>query len=362
MVGWTDGAYRAARRSHADWASRVDRARETNRRLEDPARVSDGVPSSFQGFVAKFFPDRQPHMPHQLQLVDTLQSVKPREVVLFLLWPEAGKSSTIEDYIGRKLAMDPGHRFRIASQTQDHARRMIGFVKGRMTDVTEWPEYIGRFGPFYEKGQERKGKPWGADEFTVYKNPGTERDRSVVASSWSSATSGSRIDTVILDDLNTSENYNQSEDIFNRVRDVFFNRGAGIRTVIVGTRVGPGDFYERLMDAGLVTRKIEIPAMDGDGNPKIPEWWEAQPVKWDIRHAEGNPCCWAQGTAWRPCPADGSLLTGREYMELIRKQSGEKTWWSHYQQSPKAKALSTFGEFLEGCFDHDRPYGPLKAA
>jgi hypothetical protein len=88
-------------------------------------------------------------------------------VVLFLLWPEAGKTATLEDYICRKLAIDPNHRFRIVSATDQHAKRMVGFCQRRFTEPNPWAEFIARFGPFYDKNQERQGRPWSEHEVTV---------------------------------------------------------------------------------------------------------------------------------------------------------------------------------------------------
>lgn len=280
-----------------------------------------------------------------------LQQLRPREVCLFLLWPEAGKTATIEDYLCRKLAFDPDHRFRIVSEAGDLSKRIVGTCARRFTDTSEYAEFIARYGPFYEKGQERQGKPWTTEQITVWKNSGHERDRSLVASSWTSAVYGSRIDTLILDDLQSQRNYNQSEEIFRRIRGTFFNRGIEMRTLIVGTRIGPGDFYDRMIDAGLITKQVIIPAATPDGNPTVPEYWNAQG---NVVH-DGGPCC----MGFRECPRDGSILTPREFMELIRHQSGEETWFASYMQNPQADERSTFAAFLERCLDYDRVCGPL---
>lgn len=354
-AGWSgDGTYRKARHEHPVWASQVDAAKQLARQ-EATERASDGeTPSDFSGFVAKFFPDRRPHLPHQLELVDQLQALRPREVCLFLLWPEAGKTATIEDYICRKLAFDPQHRFRVISEAADLSKRIIGTCARRFTDEAEYGPFINRYGPFYKKGQEREGKPWTTTQFTVWKHA-TERDRSLVAQSWSGSNYGSRIDTLIIDDVQSQANYNQADDIFRRIRGTFFNRGAEMRTLIVGTRIGQGDFYERMIDAGLITKKVIRPAMDADGNPHIPEYWDRP----NLRH-DGGPCC--MGFRDDTCPRDGRQLTPREYMELMRHQSGEETWWASYQQEPSALARSAFGEFLDRCLDRDRHYGPLQVA
>ena len=188
---------------------------------------------------------------------------------LFLIWPEAGKTSTIEDYICKTLAEDPNHRFRIISEGQDLSKRIVGTCARRFTETNDYPHFQARYGPFYEKGQERQGKPWTTDQITVWKNSGMERDRSLVAQSWSGANYGSRIDTLIIDDVQSQRNYGQSEEIFRRIRGTFFNRGKEMRTLIVGTRIGPDDFYDRMMNAGLITRKGRAPGDEGGRHPVL---------------------------------------------------------------------------------------------
>ena len=356
-AGWKSTAsYRYHRRAYPIWAKRVDAVKRFAKQFAD-GTLLDAIetPSSFTGFTTKWFPERRPHQPQQLAIAEQLQRLRPREVCLFLLWPEAGKTATLEDWCTRKLAFDPTHRIRYVSEAQDLAKRVIGTVQRRMTDRSEYKAFIERYGPFYEKNQERKGRPWAADQMMLIQNPGGERDRNLVASSWTSATYGSRIDTLVLDDLTSQRNYNQSERIFDIVRGTFFNRGVEMRTLIIGTRVGPGDFYERMLDAGLVTKQVIWSAQDADGEPRVPEFWDR-----NVFHDRG-PCC-AGGFRSYACPNDHSRLTPREFMELIRHQSGPDTWAAAYQQNPVTNELSTFAGYLDLCLDHERTFGPLRKA
>lgn len=351
QVGWSASALTYNRKKFPSWAASVDHALTLVAHL-GPAVPGEGMstPGSFPEFVQKWFPDRRAHLPHQIEIASKLQTLRPRDIVMFLLWPEAGKTSTLEDYICRKLAFDPSHRFRYVSEAQDLSKRVVGTCKRRFTDTSAYGPYIARYGPFFEKGQERDGRPWTTEQIMVRKNPGGERDYNLVASSWSSAVYGSRIDTLILDDVQTQRNYGQAEEIFRRIRGTFFNRGLEMRTLIIGTRIGPGDLYERMEDAGLITERITKPAMNEQtGEPTIPQFW-----KTELTH-DGGPCC----SGFRECPRDGTVLSPKEYMEVIRHQSGEDTWQSSYQQNPVADSLSSFGEFLPRCLDHERNYGPL---
>lgn len=371
-VGWMhlNSVYHA-RREYPEWAKLVDLAWSAGRALQkqsrdeakralDPkafvgANVEEATEAEFRAFVQLYFPDRRPHLSHQMQIVKELSNLGPREVCLFLLWPEAGKTSTLEDYMCKHLASkDADHRFRIVSEGQDLAKRIVGTCQRRFTDEGNYGGFIRKYGPFYEKGQERRGRPWTTDQFTILQNSGGERDRSIVASGWTGAVYGSRIDTLILDDIQSQRNFNASEEIFARIRGTFFNRGLEMRTLIVGTRIGPGDFYDRMIDAGLVTRKIILPAMDRDGEPTVPAFWDKE-IFHSKRGERPGPCC----SGFRECPHDGSKLTPREFMELIRHQSGEDVWWSAYQQNPAANERTTFGSLLERCLDHERSVGQL---
>lgn len=373
-VGWT--AYASVqynRREYPEWARELDLAKTQGRNVRTAvkAAANERIPrkrayrkkgdeeltpeATFQQFVADYFPDRDPHKSHQIQIVKELHNLRPREICLFNLWPEAGKTSTIEDFICKTLAVDPDHRFRVVSEGQDLAKRIIGTCQRRFMNAEDYGPFIARYGPFYEKGQERSGRPWAADQFTILQNSGGERDRSLVASGITSQVYGSRIDTLILDDIQSQGNYNQAAQIFRTVQGTFFNRGLEMRTLIVGTRIGPGDFYDLLINAGLPTRIVRLPAANADGNPTSPDFWDRQVFHTGPDEPVG-PCC----SGFRSCPRNGEKLTPREFMELIRHQNGEEAWFSAYQQNPQADERTTFGALLERCYDHKRAFGPLE--
>jgi len=363
---WTNrGSYWSARSNYRDWAVLVDRAKggapTAAPSIREYVPIDDGVTrihdtgdmtGEFQAFVAKYFPDRRPHQPQQLELIKRLHELQPREICLFLCPPESGKTSSLEDYVCKTLAEDPNHRFRIVSEGEDLAKRIVGTCVRRFTDVGQYPEFIARYGPFYEKGQERKGRPWTTNQITVLKNSGGERDRSLVANGISSAAYGSRIDTLIIDDVQSQRNINASEDILRTLRKTFFNRGKLMRTLIVGTRISGDDLYSRLLEAQLPTRQYILAAANAQGNPTVPEFWDEQIFHGKPGEPTG-PCC----SGFRECPRNGEKLTPREFMELTKFQAGEETWWAAYMQRPQAEERSTFAAFLDKCYDHDRSVG-----
>ena len=343
-AGFTRQAYGYNRKKHPDWASEID---YWNRAIHS-SRYDDRK-FDFKNYVKRWFPDRHEHKSHQIRIANELDSIGPREIKMFLIWPEAGKTATLEDYICMTLARDPSHRFRYVSEAQDLAKRVVGTIQRRMTDPLYKP-WQDEFGPFYEKGQERNGRPWTSEQISLQGNESGERDRNLVASSWTSAVYGSRIDTLVLDDLQSQRNYVQAEEIFRRIRGTFFNRGIEMRTLIIGTRIGPGDVYERFLDAGLVHNPIILPAEDpATGDPTVPEFWERSLIH------DGRACC----AGFRTCPKNREKLTPREFMQLIQFQSGKETWAASYQQNPNANERTTFAEWLDQCLDNDRRYGKL---
>ena len=374
-VGWNNlNTVYANRKNYPLWAAQLDQARVARRITtpdppyvrgpgQRPAQFPDspnngGMPSvedhvdDFREFVAEYFPDRREHSSAQLRLVTELKRLEPREICMFLCPPETGKTAVIEDYICKTLAEDPQHRFRVVSEASDLSKRIVGTCARRFTEGSDYPKFIGKYGPFYEKGQERRGRPWTTEQFTILRNNGSERDRSLAASSWTSSVYGSRIDTLIIDDVQSRKNLNQAEEIFRTIRQTFFNRGMQMRTLIVGTRIGPQDFYQRMLEAELVTRKVILPATDHDGEPLVPEFW----LQMGMYH-NGRACC--QGI--RVCPNDKSPLTAKECMQTMRHQAGEETWWAAYMQQPSADENTSFGLLLDRCKDLNRVVGQLPA-
>src|SRR5262249_5022202 len=152
-----------------------------------------------------------------------------------------------------KLTDDPNHRIVYGSEGLAHPRKVLGRVKRRMTDPAVAGEFLERFGPFYVPGQERQGKPLGAGYFTVVKSQPHERDYSMEARGWRSKIAGTRCDTMILDDIQSLISLGLTEKILGVLRQDWFTRpGQDGVTVIIGTRVGVGDVYQRLIEEEVI--------------------------------------------------------------------------------------------------------------
>jgi len=256
---------------------------------------------------------------HQARIVDAIESASPQSVTMILVPPEFGKTTLLEDYTNFLLGpRDANMRITIVSEGQPHARKLLRRVQGRMADTTRASGYIARFGPFYVAGQEKQGKPWSADFFTVNRADHDERDYSLEARGWRSAVAGTRTDLLLVDDIQSRRSLNLTTAMVETFRQDFLTRpGKDGRTIIVGTRVGRGDFYEALLDAGIVERLVKLPATNADGESLCPQMWPD------------------------------------EALAKKRLQVGEETWWRNYMQAPRLSGTEVFTEkMVEAAKDH----------
>ena len=270
---------------------------------------------------------------HHQQIVDACENAKPREIVLVNIWPGAGKTTTLEDWICQQLALDPNRRITDVSASAGLARKSIGKIKARMTDTRQFGRYINTFGPFYEEG--RNGKPWAADYFTVLKAQHDERDYSMEARAITSNAYGSRMDDLLVDDIQSRQNLSSTETILDNLRLTYFSRGAGMRIFIIGTRIGPGDVYERLLEEGAIDKYIVIPAVQPTGEITCPEMWGLHPEDYETR--------------------EEFIEKVQARIDKTRAQNGEAAWWASYQQAPHTNQLATFTtDMIDGVKDFDR--------
>lgn len=339
QLGVSLPAYNQARAKHKNWAMEVTTAWRTVKKMDIDLRELETAEKReklstetrldlYEQWIGHYL--KMAHQPQQLRIADALDSTGPGEITMCLLWPEAGKSTSVLNWCTHRLSMDPNERICLVSESQDLTRKFVGRLKNRLTDEAQFPELISTYGPFNELGQNRDGKPWSADFFRVARCSHDEADYSVQARAWSSAAYGSRIDTLIIDDVQSRRSLNQTETIYANLRQTYFTRGKEMRVVVVGTRVGGGDIYERMIDDELVDRIIQLPAMNSDGEPTVPEAWNL-----------------------------GRNRSPREHLEAMRKRVGEMAWHASYQQNPKADEFSTFAIYLDKCLDHDRGWGEL---
>jgi len=253
-------------------------------------------------------------------IIDAIESAEPMSITLILVAPEVGKTTLLEDKICEILGRYPDRRIAYISESSGHSVKVAGRIRRRMTDKVEFGDYIAQFGPFYEDNQERDGKPWTNNYFTVFKAHHDERDYSFEARGNTSKIQGSRVDDMFLDDIQSIESLNLTPKIMSKFRQDWITRvGRTGRIFIIGNRVGKGDVYERMIEEDLIDRLVEIPILDGEGNSTIPELWP------------------------------------NEALKKRRKQVGEEVWARTYMQEPQDTRAMTFPpEVREAFKDQNR--------
>ena len=140
------------------------------------------------------------------------------------------------------------------------------------------------------------------------------------------------LDLVLLDDIQSVQSLSSTESLLEFFRsDLLTRPGIEGRIVIVGTRIGPGDFYERILEEDLVDDFIKVEALDEMGRSRFPK----------TKGPNGKLVGWDE-----------------EDLAIRRQKVGEEIWARVYMQQPQSKAGQTFTEeIVQDCFDHRRGLG-----
>lgn len=310
-VGISVATYHTWRSQLPNFKSQCELARQKWYNELDGEQVTNW--DTFASFRKRFF-RLSTYYVHS-QIIEAIETTGPMEVCLILVPPEFGKTTLLEDKICEILAKDPNRRVGYISEGSGHSVKVGGRIRSRMTDTVEFGDYIARFGPFYEDGQERQGKPWTSHFFTIKKANHDERDYSFEARGARSNIQGSRIDDLFCDDIQSLKTLNLTKDLLTKFRQEWVSRvGRTGRIFIVGNRVGMGDVYEALIRLELIDKLVEIPAMNSEGHSTLPELWPDEDL---IRR---------------------------------RKQVGEEVWQRTYMQDPETAGNITFTEEVREAF------------
>lgn len=326
-IGVSPRAYQHWRQREERFAKAVHEIRTAHREGVAQGGHWDGT---FEDFRLRYFGMETYWL--QSRMVRAIQNAPEGSISLICLPVGSGKTTTLEQFCAFLLATDPNHRILYLSETQPEARKRVSRVQSFLTDGELYGDLIARFGPFKsDDRRQREGKPWSADFFTVDKRDSGERDWSMSALGMTSQIYGIRADTIVLDDVQTMKSLNKTDDYMDKFRQEILSRrpqgGVKGRIVVIMTRIGPGDFAERLMEEGLVTDRqlVILPVVDADGKSNCPE------------------------------------LYPDDRIPLLREQVGEKAWWNAYMQKPHLGPNATFTEeMLEQAKDPMRRVGEVK--
>lgn len=311
-VGVSVMTHRKWRQKYPEYAARVDAVRIAAARL-DGATAPAATPGamSFGVFRKEILETDSPWF--HLEAVRWLEEAPPGSITLMLWPPEHGKTTLLEDFCTWKLSVDPNFRIGVGSERQAHSKKILARVMNRFDDHGPFPRLIERFGPFAPQaglGGRKANQPWSSTHFTVFHRQNyDERDYSMTALGIGSGVVGSRMDLLLLDDVQSVRNLGQTDKILETIRQDWLSRpGSKGRTVIIGTRVGDNDVYAKLMDSDLLDKVILFRAHDADGKWLWPERYSPE-----------------------------------EYARM-RRNVGEAGWERNYMQRATVKGERTFTE------------------
>lgn len=349
MVDRTLGWYDKTRKVHPDWAQRV-----TSIRL---AKKDANLPGmDFVTFRDVYFGNYT--APHHYRMIEAFELARPGSMTVVLAFPSAGKSTTLADKYCHLLAEDPNTRICVISEGQDLSRKIIGQVSDRMSDPARFPAYHLRYGPFRARAwddNERSDRdplkrPWTADYFKILAATADEKEPSLESRGASGRMYGARYDWMVYDDIQSNETLAKTAQLLQSMRTTWKSRtllGGGERgkSLMIGSRVGPGDIYEAMDDAGMIDTLLTIPAL----TLHVPAEEHFTRVGKKI---VANPNCLAKPT-W-------DTMSMQDLAE-IRAFAGEEVWARTYMQDTLAETSAVFTEeMIENAKDRDRVLGPAR--
>jgi len=218
----------------------------------------------------------------QQQWIDSIEDMRPGNILLTLWPPEYGKTTTFEDYATEQLCRNPEWRNTTVSENDGISKRIVGRVRRRLEVGGPFPRLIKEWGPFRpdNAGRGDGAPPWNNQFFSVKdKTQGDERDYSMLAIGWTSSIVSIRTDHLHADDLQGLKTLQRTPKLLEIFRQDLLSRpGESGKTTVSGTRVGDDDVYEGLLedeelDGILEVRRFAAIQFDVDGNP-YPLWPE----------------------------------------------------------------------------------------
>ena len=353
-AGWKSmSAYANSRQRHPAFGARVDaimsavEAKRFRREGNPHVTVDNPLDIGFGEFRFQYLGTNTPWF--QTEVVNSYETMPAGGILLCLFAPEHGKTTLFEDYACWKLALNPEHRFHLATEALPLGRRIIRRVKNRMEDDGPYPDYVKTYGPFTPpKGHGRATRQaWGAEFFDVWKKHNhDERDFSMSAGGVLSQIRGARSDHVHGDDLQSRKTLNETPRRLEIYREEWLTRsGTRGRNTINGNRCGEDDIYAHML--------AEFPAL-GEGRFIVVNY----PAIVDLHDGRGPRPLWEKDHQFdEDCVADPEMddeelrqvsdpCPGYTMAELdeMRAKVGEDAWHRVYMQKPAAAETHTFSD------------------
>lgn len=348
LLGRPITTYERWRQEDPPWASRVSAVLLRNRQARKGiAHGEAGI--EFVEFRRVFF--GHDTAPHHYRMIEAIERAEPDTITMILAFPEAAKTALMTDRVCYRLgAVDPNLRHCVISEGQDLARKIVGHVATRMTDEMQYLPYITAYGPFRSPERGTTTRPWNADYLQVLGASNDEKEPSLEARGWGSKLYGGRYDEMILDDMQSSESLNQTPQMLRYIRQTVLTRPAkGVgKTIYVGSRVGPNDLPETLIEEGMIDTLVTIPALER-WLPRDEHFYVTKDNKVHLAPDCPEISTWAD--YW-----------SMHQLAVRRKKVGEEIWARTYmQQRVVSEGASFTEEMIQKVKDPDRGLGLPKA-
>ncbi len=361
-VGRTVKTYENWRGSDRDFAKKIDTVRNARKSARDRGVDEDSTAIGFTEFRKKYL-GRETY-PHMQAWIDILEGREPElkdgwtyrkrraDRLIINTPPNVAKSNTITmDYVTYRICMNPNTKVLVISQTREMAERFLYQIKKYLTD----PAFI-ELQQAYAPDGDFKGDVWTSKQIYVAGRDPQMKDATVQSVGWGSQIQGQRADLIIMDDVVTLTNAGEPNKMAFRIAQDVASRLTTGKLVIVGTRVGPTDLYEYLLD-------------DENFNGRSPWTHLKQPM---VSKFAEDPADWE--TIWprstermdendEVAADENGLYPAWDGPACARKRGevGPKVWALLYQQEAVADDSTFRPECVLGSVTRRRKPGPLSA-
>lgn len=324
-MGIEASRYTTWRRRYPDWKAELDRRTHIVRTTKiTPDKIELGADSTFADKRFAYF-GFQSYWHHH-RIIEAIETAPAGGITLILVPPEHGKSTLVSDWVSCEIAEKPNVRIAYVSEGLGLSRKACGRQQRRLEPdgAIKFPRLHTTFGPFHEEG--RDTRPWTTDYFTVCKADHDEQDYTFEARGWKSAIAGSRVDVLIVDDIQSRKSLVSTIEMIETFRQDFLSRvGREGKVIVIGTRVGEKDVYQALIDNDMVDRLVMLPATTGE----------------IVECPLGKRCDLPNSPHEKPlCPEMWPIHD----LARKRKMVGENAWWRNYQQKPRNAIDCAFSE------------------
>jgi hypothetical protein len=263
-----------------NWLRNDPDVRRAWQRAEGGFRLGDRAPlPDFITFRKTYFDHDTPR--HQQQW---LEHIEAHPICGIWMPPGAGKTSFLLELIAYRLIQNRDARFLVVCSNETEARKRVDWLQVALTDHQMYeaagrPSLVADFGPFQPRPGERSRLPWTRGHFTITGRSEPHKDYSVQAIGLRGKMYGSRLDTVMLDDI--VEDYAPEPEqeriiswLLGRVQSRLPPDG---KVALLATRVHEQDLYSHFLDDSnewtSSWAKLQTPAILDSGESYWPEMW-----------------------------------------------------------------------------------------